>query len=214
VLLGVMPTTFMIMTMQPVNCPFSYARQDDGAWKFNAQGPGPCLMFMTNGTYYGIPGAHQCDAWLGVYVADGGPFPPAGLTVDDVKALRKSGSQQVLEDMAAAHAPEDQQRAARAVLGMIIRGQKEERGGALLLLRPYLVGLGVALLFLAAVVAKVRLKRRRGYERRLALGASGICPRCEYEMEGLEEGVCPECGLDVSHDVRESREKLGQSLAS
>jgi hypothetical protein len=207
-LLGILPWALTLSTMRPVSYPFSYALQNDGTWKFGAQGPGACMMFMTDGTYAAIPGASRCDVWLGVGVKNGLPFPPAGLTVDDVKAMRRSGSQQILDDLAADGAPEEQQRIAKAVLGMIIRGQKQESAGPLMALRPFLVGLGVMLLIPGAIVGNLRRQLLRGYEQRLASGAKGICPRCEYPMRGLSEPVCPECGLDVPRDMRESREEV------
>jgi hypothetical protein len=207
VLLGMTPWALMLSTMRPINYPFSYARQDDGTWKFDAQGPGPCLMFMTNGTYARIPGASRCDVWIGVYVKDGGSYPPVGLTVDDVKEMRKTGSQRILDDLAAVGTSEEQ-RMAKDVLGMIIRGQKQETAGPLMALRPFLVGLGVVLLIPGAIVGNLRRHLLRGYARRVAAGVKGTCPRCEYPMEGLSDPVCPECGLDIPRDMRESREEL------
>jgi hypothetical protein len=47
-----------------------------------------------------------------------------------------------------------------------------------------------------------RRRRRKKIERRYAfrLGA-GLCPRCEYNLKGLTEPRCPECGLGIPASV-------------
>jgi hypothetical protein len=199
--------SLMVFNTRIASYPFSFAQQADGSWQFNAQGPGPCLMFMTNCIYSEIPGAIRCDCMVGVYVADGGPYPPGGLTVDDVKALRVRGSQQILQDMSPAlvGTSEADHRMARNLLGGIISGRRNYSAGPLVSARPYLLALGLLFFIPGAIVGNTRYYLRLGYKRRLELGIKGICPRCKYSLAGLETPTCPECGLDLPTDAEESR---------
>ncbi|MCC7290726.1 MAG: hypothetical protein IT449_01540 [Phycisphaerales bacterium] len=68
-----------------------------------------------------------------------------------------------------------------------------------------LVGMGVLLLVfltLAVAVLFIFLVWRNGYVKgwRAAREAPPMCPACGYQMTGLKQCRCPECGRDYTLD--------------
>lgn len=63
---------------------------------------------------------------------------------------------------------------------------------------------GVCTAIVAWLIATVRIWRETAAERNLRLGASRdtvvVCPQCAYNMAGLHEARCPECGAQFTLD--------------
>lgn len=71
---------------------------------------------------------------------------------------------------------------------------------------PALLGFGIPIL-LSILSARASLmgrrkRRREEIEQRHANRLrAGLCPRCEYDLTGLTEARCPECGIDLPASV-------------
>ncbi|MCH7813117.1 MAG: hypothetical protein IID40_03760 [Planctomycetes bacterium] len=71
---------------------------------------------------------------------------------------------------------------------------------------PAFVGLGVPILLsianaLASVKGRRGRRRKRIGQQHAARLRAGLCPRCEYNLKGLTEARCPECGVGSPSSV-------------
>lgn len=46
---------------------------------------------------------------------------------------------------------------------------------------------------------------RLAYYRSVAEKTGSRCPRCDYDLTGLDRPVCPECGTDAARFIQEAR---------